>query len=63
LIFNFNFKLEEEVNPALLLHLPKVRVETTVSGSAPDSVCRLVVETSQAIAFAICKPIKIQIRR
>jgi hypothetical protein len=42
------FKLEEEENTALLLHLPKLVVETIVFGSASGSGCRVVVELSQA---------------
>jgi hypothetical protein len=44
------FKLEEEENPALLLHLPKLFAETAVFGAASLMRCRLVVATVQAIA-------------
>jgi hypothetical protein len=43
------FKLEEEVNATLLLHLPKLFAETTVFGSASGLGCRLVVAIVQAI--------------
>jgi hypothetical protein len=42
------FKLEEEENTALLLHLPKVFAETTVFVSASELRCRLVVAIAQA---------------
>jgi hypothetical protein len=42
------FKLEEEENPTLLLHLLKVKVETAVFGSASPMRCRLVVAFLQA---------------
>jgi hypothetical protein len=45
------FKLEEEVNMALLLLLPALFAETTVFGSASWMRCRVVVETSQAAVF------------
>jgi hypothetical protein len=41
------FKLEEEENAALLLHLPKLFAETAVFDSAVGLGCRLVVETVQ----------------
>jgi hypothetical protein len=41
------FKLEEEENTALLLHLHKVFVETADFGSATGSGCYLVVATVQ----------------
>jgi hypothetical protein len=44
---NFIFKLDEEENPALLLHLPKLFAETPIFGSAPGSNCRLVVGIAQ----------------
>jgi hypothetical protein len=44
------FKLEEEENTALLLHLPKLFAETAVFGSASGLGCRLVVASLQAIA-------------
>jgi hypothetical protein len=44
------FKLEEEKNPALLLHLPKLLAETTVFGSGSGLGCRLVVASPQATA-------------
>jgi hypothetical protein len=43
----FNFKLEEEGNAALLLHLLKVFAETTVFGLAAGLGCRLVVAIAQ----------------
>jgi hypothetical protein len=42
------FKLEEEENTALLLHLPKLFAETTIFCSAAGLGCRLVVATAQA---------------
>jgi hypothetical protein len=42
-----NFKLEEEENTALLLHLPKLVAETVVFCSAFGLGCRLVVATVQ----------------
>ena len=45
----FIFKLEEEENTALLLHLPKLFAETAVFGSATGSGCRLVVGFAQAV--------------
>jgi hypothetical protein len=47
------FKLEEEGNPALLLLLPKLLAETTVSGSAAGLGCWLVVETVQPTDSAL----------
>jgi hypothetical protein len=44
------FKLEEEEKSALLLHLPKLVVETVVFGSASGMGCLLVVASPQAIA-------------
>jgi hypothetical protein len=41
------FKLEEEENTALLLHLLKVFVKTTVLVSALGTDCRLVVAIVQ----------------
>jgi hypothetical protein len=41
------FKLEEEESPALLLHLPKVFVESAVSASAVGMRRRLVVGFAQ----------------
>jgi hypothetical protein len=43
----FNFKLEEEEKPALLLHLPKLIAETTSFDSGFDLDSWLVVETVQ----------------
>jgi hypothetical protein len=43
------FKLEEEGNTALLLHLPKLFAETAVIGSTTGLGCRLVVELLQVI--------------
>jgi len=43
------FKLEEEENTALLLHLPKLYAETADFGSAYGSGCRRVVATTQAV--------------
>jgi hypothetical protein len=45
---DFIFKLEEEGNVTLLLHLPKLFAETAVFSSAVGLGCRLVVETPQA---------------
>jgi hypothetical protein len=45
------FKLEEEENPALLLHLPKLVAETPVFGSASRMGCWLVVATVQAAVY------------
>jgi hypothetical protein len=47
------FKLEEEVNTALLLHLPKVFAETTFFGSASGLGCCLVVATVQATDYIL----------
>jgi hypothetical protein len=44
------FKLEEEENAALLLHLPKLFAETAVFGSAFGLGCRVVVAAPQASA-------------
>jgi hypothetical protein len=41
------FKLEEEENPALLLHLLQVFVETAVFGFASGFCCSLVVGFAQ----------------
>jgi hypothetical protein len=43
----FIFKLEEEVMPSLLLHLPRLFAETADFGSASGSGCRLVVALPQ----------------
>jgi hypothetical protein len=42
-----NFKLEEEGNITLLLHLPKLFAETAVFGSAVGLSCKLVVASPQ----------------
>jgi hypothetical protein len=42
------FKLEEEGNTPLLLHLPKLVAETAVFGSAAGLGCCLVVAIAQA---------------
>jgi hypothetical protein len=44
------FKLEEEGNTSLLLHLPKLLAETAVFGSASWMRCWLVVGFAQARA-------------
>jgi hypothetical protein len=49
-IENF-FKLEEEGNAALLLHLPKLFAEAAVFGSASGFCCRLVVAIAQATVY------------
>jgi hypothetical protein len=47
------FKLEEEENPALLLHLLQVFAETAFFGSGSGSGLVLVVATVQAIDFPL----------
>jgi hypothetical protein len=47
------FKLKEEENTPLLLHLLNVLAETAVFGSASGTDCRLVVATPQAIQFLV----------
>jgi hypothetical protein len=60
---DFIFKLEEEVNTALLLHLLKVFAENCFFGSASGLGCRVVVAIAQAVhSLANCWN-KIQIRR
>jgi hypothetical protein len=45
------FKLVEEENPALLLHLPKLFAETTDFGSVFSLGCCLVVAAVQAAVY------------
>jgi hypothetical protein len=45
----FIFKLEEEGNTALLLHLPKLFAESSVFWFATGLGCRLVVAIAQAV--------------
>jgi hypothetical protein len=49
----FNFKLEEEENTTLLLHLPKLFAETTVFCSAFGLRCWLVVAFAQAVYLLV----------
>jgi hypothetical protein len=44
-------KLEEEENPALLLHLPKLFAKKAVFGSASGLGCWLVEATPQASVY------------
>jgi hypothetical protein len=46
------FKLEEEGNTTLLLHLLQLYAETAIFGSASDLGCRLVVKTVQPTYLA-----------
>jgi hypothetical protein len=58
------FKLEEEENPALLLHLPKLVSETTDFGSPSRMGCWLVVATVQAAVIGKDQScVRFQIRR
>jgi hypothetical protein len=48
------FKLEEEENTALLLHLPALFAETADFGSVSGLGCWLVVATAQAVYSCLC---------
>jgi len=48
------FKLEEEGNVTLLLHLLKLNTESTDFGSAVGLGCFLVVAAARAVTSCIC---------
>jgi hypothetical protein len=59
----FIFKLEEEENAALLLHLPKVFAENCFFGSTVGLGCCLVVKTVQATDSEFWTAAKSKFRR